>query len=978
MSETRPRWCRMVATSVLALAATVPTFSASFYPLRPDDPRAVYVTKDRFAVRGDGVADDTAGLQAAIDHVQETTRRGIVFVPSGRYRLTKALLVWSGIRLIGYGGTRPVLVLAANTPGFREGAGAYLVHFASERPTSPDQPVRDANPGTFYSVISNIDIEIGDGNPAAVGVRAHFAQHCFLAHMDIHIDSGRAGVEEVGNFFQDLHFFGGKFGITMHKPSPSWPFALVDATFSGQRRAAIETEEGGLTLVRVHVSDTPTAVLVRPDRAEELWVEDSTFERISGPAIVISDEHNARTQINLEDITCRDVAVFATFRESGQELAGPGSIYRVRTFCHGLQLGESWTTPGIKTTFDAGVVETMPPPVSPVVAALPPMETWKNLRKLGAIGDGVADDTVALRAAIAQHRAIYLPSGRYRVTDTITLRPDTVLIGLNPITTQIVLADGTEAFRGVGSPKPLIEASAGGANIVTGIGLDTNGINPRAVALKWMSGATSLVDDVRLLGGHGTYGPDGRWLKIYNENHTADPDPNRKWDSEYWSLWVTDGGGGTFQNIWTPSPYAAAGLYVSNTATPGRVYALSSEHHVRNEIMLRRVAHWRFCALQTEEERGEGPHALPLDVQDCHDLTITNFFLYRVDTWVPFNAGIQVTQSHDLDFRGLHVYSPGKLSFDNTLIDQTHHVSVRSREIAWLHVSGASPATTPASSPGPEGASATQITRVAGGFTNIDGLVAGRSGEVYFVDQRWDRIFRWSDDRGLSLVTDAIRQPVALALDQAGNVLVVTRDGHVVALPPDGDADAIAVLDAQSFANPLAGTTVWLPTSRWRDAHDWLEVNLRREPLGFVSPDRSTWIPAPKAFVDLASPGRHWGTVDLARAYALAPARFGETFYVADEFGQKTWRFRVQADGSLADPELFAEEGEAGTVVDADGNVYVCAGHVFVYDPNGQLIDVIKVAERPNAVAFGGSERHVLFIAARTSLYTVRTQATGR
>ena len=82
-----------------------------------------------------------------------------------------------------------------------------------------------------------------------------------------------------------------------------------------------------------------------------------------------------------------------------------------------------------------------------------------------------------------------LPTGRYVVSDTIALRPDTVLIGLHPSATQIDLLDSTPAFQGVGSPKPLIEAPKGGANILIGIGLYTNGINPRAVAAKWMAGA---------------------------------------------------------------------------------------------------------------------------------------------------------------------------------------------------------------------------------------------------------------------------------------------------------------------------------------------------------------------------------------------------------------------------------------------------------------------------------------------------------
>ena len=972
--------------------------SASFYPLRPDDAQAVYVSREDFGVHADGVGDDSAALQAAIDRVQETTRRGIVFVPEGHYRLTKTLLVWSGIRLIGYGAKRPVFVLGENTPGFQEGDGNYLVHFVSDRPESPDQPVRDANPGTFYSAMSNIDIEIGAGNPAAVGVRSHYAQHGFLAHMDFWIGEGRAGVEEVGNESEDLHFHGGEFGITMHKPSPSWPFVLIDATFDGQRRAAIETEEGGLTLIRAQIRNVPTAILIRAHRAEELWMKDSRFEHVTGPALVISDEDSARTQINLSNTVCVDVPVFAAFRESGRQIAGGGPIYRVKEFSHGLHIADLGATPKIATSCDLDALAVAPPPVASDIPALPAMDTWANLRVLGATGDGVTDDTAALRAAIAAHRTIYLPSGRYRVTEPISLKPDTVLIGLNPITTQVLITDFTSAFQGVngptsapaapagtarrwgtpppfpgrGAPVPLIAAPRGGTNIVSGLGLDTGGVNNRAVALKWSAGERSLVNDVRFLGGHGTYGPDGRYLPIYNENRTGDPDPQRKWDSQYASLWVTDGGGGTFKDIWTPSPFAAAGLYVSDTSTPGRVYALSSEHHVRNEVKLRNVANWQIYALQTEEERGESPHALPLEIENCRDVTVANFFIYRVDTAVPFATGIRVSQSRRLDFRGVHVYSPGKLSFDNTLVDVTQGAEVRAREIAWLHLSGderAKSAETPAD------ATQATVVKVAGGFTNIDGMAADAAGAVYFVDQAWQRIYRYApDEGGLALVTDAIPQPVALAIAAAGDLVVVSRHGNVYALNPGASEADIAVLSpVAAAAEARADAVAWLPTNRWRDGHDWIAATTRREPLQYRSPDGSVFIPAPESYPRLTQPRGGWGagTIDLTRTYALAPARVGEPFYVSDEFGQKTWRFDVTPDGTLTSPHVFAEEGEAGTAVDADGNVYVCAGNVFVYDRTGKQTDLIEVPERPSALAFGGKDRKTLFIAARSSLYTV-------
>src|SRR5580700_5872105 len=144
---------RFIVILIMSLLVK-PVCAASFYTVRLDDPKAVYLTSDNFPVHGDGIADDSDAVQAAINKVQETTRRGIVFVPQGRYRLTKTIYVWSGIRLIGYGANRPVFVLGPNTPGFQDGDGKYMVHFVSDRPDD-GQPIRDANPGTFYSAMSN-------------------------------------------------------------------------------------------------------------------------------------------------------------------------------------------------------------------------------------------------------------------------------------------------------------------------------------------------------------------------------------------------------------------------------------------------------------------------------------------------------------------------------------------------------------------------------------------------------------------------------------------------------------------------------------------------------------------------------------------------------------------------------------------------------------------------------------------------------
>ena len=83
------------------------------------------------------------------------------------------------------------------------------------------QFVPDANPGTFYSAISNIDFEVGAGNAGAVAVRFHAAQHAFLSHIDFRMGSGFAGLHEVANEAEATSTFTeDKFGIMARKPSP--------------------------------------------------------------------------------------------------------------------------------------------------------------------------------------------------------------------------------------------------------------------------------------------------------------------------------------------------------------------------------------------------------------------------------------------------------------------------------------------------------------------------------------------------------------------------------------------------------------------------------------------------------------------------------------------------------------------------------------------------------------------------------------
>jgi sugar lactone lactonase YvrE len=1029
---------KIVLLLLVTLSVTSNCFATSAYPTRLDDTAAVYLTADEFHVHGDGKEDDSVAVQAAIDKLQAAKGEGIVFIPPGRYRISRTIYLWPGVRVIGYGAQRPVFVLAENTPGYQNGI-AYMFFFAGARPRAqgaagsprlayhppptprgvvppPDRNVPDANPGTFYSAISNVDFEIGPGNAGAVAIRFHAAQHAFLSHIDFSIGSGFAGVHEVANEAEDLHFHGGQFGIMARKPSPAWQFTLIDSTFDGQREAAIRENEAGLTLVHDEFRNVPTAVSIDPHYSDQLWIKDSRFENITGPGVVIGNDVSRMTEINFENVICSHVPVFAKLRESGREFRQAGDTYQVKIFSHGLSLAYSGAQGTFETRYDASPLAGLPAPAPPAIPALPDPATWVNVLSLGVKGDGVADDTVGLQKAIDEHPVLYFPTGRYLLHDTLTLRPGTVLIGLHPSTTQFDLSDGTPAFEGPESPRPLLLAPSGGANIITGLGIFTGGFNPRAVGLLWHSGKDSLVDDVRFLGGHGTNNPDGTRMNPYNSTHSADPNPHRPWDSQYPSLWV-DGGGGTFANIWTPDTFAQAGILVSNTTIPGFVYELSSEHHVRAEIKLKNISNWQLYALQTEEESGESQDASSLEIDHSSDLTIANYHGYRVTHMEkPFPYAVRVADSNNIHFRNVHVDAnssiglcdatgvcrqavrSNKVPYENAIVDQTLHAEVRDREFAWLDLSDNKPVP-PAhatSTPVEKGA---QVERLASGFYNISGAAIDATGRLYFVDAHFHCIYRWSpESKNAMVVSDAPLDPVNLVFDKAGDLIVLSSGGKdltAYAFHPDSkDPEAQLKLLHLEPAADRPGLTPALPVDYWfnGDFADTLSATRpytytslqqmfekglgNRKTFQFVSPDNSLFIPVDAPIVQ-GEPyfGTKWTPV--LEAYGLVKGTEGKLFYATNEAEQRTYRGLLNPDGSLSQITTFVEQGGESLAQDAEGNVYLAAGQIYIYASDGKSLGAIDVPERPHDILFGGKDRRTLYLLSDHSLYAVRLKHPG-
>lgn len=973
--------------------------SSSVYTQRPDDPEAFYFTPENYGFKADGKSDVTDALQKAINQVKREKNFGILFLPEGNYRISRTIQIPSSIRLIGYGKKRPVIYLGADTPGFQTEQN-YMVWFTGGLAQEGREP-SDANAGTFYSAVSNVDFRIDKGNPQAIAIRAHFAQHGFINHCDIRIGAGKAGIYDVGNELEDVRFYGGDYGIISSRTSPGWPMMMVDTYFEGQRKAAVYSKEVGFAIVGMHVKNTPVAFEMAEHLADRLHVENSLWENVSEAGVKVSVTGNTFSQLNLVNVDCKNVPVLVDYAPTGKRVEAKKKLYRVKSFTYGFVYDDLNAVSSFKEICEIEPLSKVALKLPKDLPELPAMETWVNIRDLGAKGDGETDDTDVFEKAVSQHKNIYVPQGWYRLTKTLKMAPGTKLIGLHPFGTQFVLKESEAAFSGFGAPVALVESSKGGDDILNGIGINTGAYNYRAVGCKWMAGEKSYLNDVKFVGGHGTLrkpvpGAGGQrpggWRG--GERRISSPSSpvtetgkDLAWDNQYWSLWVTNNGGGTIKDIWTASTYATAGLYVSDTETPGRIYAMSLEHHVRTEARFHHVANWKIYAFQFEEEGREGPDCYMAEMSGCKNMELINVWMYRViRAYMPKEVGFRIWDCENITFRNMHNYTQILPVIEFPIYDANKALPVYSWDFARLTISGTEKSKRPSCDV------IDRPVKLATGFERAAGATADSKGNVYFCENRLKKIYKWSaDTEQVTLIADYPWKPFTLATDTQDNLLVIFRydpqPGYLVngkqetvsRLPDDnpmysgwGNSGWSAwgysfnpeEVDATMKPMPRVATAdvknvqrVIHPSSRWRGDFDKVVAGMPE--YSFMAPDGVTIIPE---------------TYDLGRSCALTATVPGqrEPVYVVNEMNKTTVSLFVGPDGRLTERKVVCPYGQYSNVTDADGNVYIADGEIFVYDKQGREQRRIQVEERPISLAIGGKRKDILFVTTSASFYGIK------
>lgn len=386
--------------------------------------RIIDVTRPPFNAIGDGTTDDTAALVAAYDFVMnEIADAGwdnffpktnapsfILYLPDGVYRVTDTV-IYSGPVQDHYIGNTESLAWIRFVGQSREGTVIRLDDQASGfgNVGSP-KPVLSFGKTDFNNLpasnsLRNLSIEVGAGNPGAIGVKFGGANQSDIHNVRIaSLDPEKRGAVGLDNRIgtvlslqTDLLIEGFEVGVRMLPYHFTMP-ALEHITLRGQRRAGVEVVDGLATLRKVRSENTVPALLV------------------TGPGghAVISDSE-------LEGGTAEDAAIEV---RAGHLFARDIAVQGYRT---GVRQGDADTVTGDVDEYVSHTPVQFFGDKPTRSLRLPVMEyprvAWGALSEWvrpQTPGDGVADATNAVQAAMNTGKStIYFPGHAYRVTEPI-------------------------------------------------------------------------------------------------------------------------------------------------------------------------------------------------------------------------------------------------------------------------------------------------------------------------------------------------------------------------------------------------------------------------------------------------------------------------------------------------------------------------------------------------------------------------------
>lgn len=406
----------------LALA----TAAATEEYIYPPNAGVLDVTAAPWNVDNTGATDVTAVLQQIIDEtiprkfgsppeVPDIYWPTIIYFPNGTYRIRDSLVgailnqrqAIGGIVLQGQSRDGVVLRLDDNAPGFGN-AGTprrVLDYFAG-----------DATNNAFVNSLENMTIDVGAGNPGAIGLRFHANNVGAVRNVRILSSdpdgAGHTGLEFIKHtqgpwMVRDLQIEGFRTGLRVGVVDRGRHMVtILGLDLRGQTHAGIETVHFTVNAHNVRSeNDVPFIRIARRDSMVNLI--NAELRTLSGASAAAAIEMADDNFLYLREV---DVSGYgATVRRGSTDLltGGVGA--------------EPWQTCDTLKLFDDSPDSSLGLPIV-VAPAVPwdPVADWAIVSPLG----GGADDTANIRKAMQSGKStVFFTRGTYRVSRTIDIPP---------------------------------------------------------------------------------------------------------------------------------------------------------------------------------------------------------------------------------------------------------------------------------------------------------------------------------------------------------------------------------------------------------------------------------------------------------------------------------------------------------------------------------------------------------------------------
>ncbi|MGA7935837.1 MAG: glycosyl hydrolase family 28-related protein [Kovacikia sp.] len=361
-----------------------------------------------YGAKGDGITDDTAAIQAALNAYPNGKR--IIYLPNGTYLVSTTLSWPAGTPgtgndykhtiVQGQSQNGVIIKLKAGAAGFTDRNNPKAVVFTGPAPAQ-----------RFGNSIRNLTVDTGTGNPGAIGVQFNASNQGTMRQVTIQSGDGQGVIgldmdfaDEIGPLLvKGVTVKGFQYGIMTVNTVNSQTFEDIQL----ENQSVYGFSNDG-QVVNIRRLTSHNAVPAITNKTGQMTLLDSSLNGVgialSRPAIENGDRLLARNIIT---------SGYRVAIESGRNAVAEPEVSEFLTG----SVAKLFDSP--LQTLRLAVKET------PDVPWDDPVQTpWANVVAYGAIPDDGKDDTDAIQAAIDSGKTtVYFPAGgTFEIQRTILVR----------------------------------------------------------------------------------------------------------------------------------------------------------------------------------------------------------------------------------------------------------------------------------------------------------------------------------------------------------------------------------------------------------------------------------------------------------------------------------------------------------------------------------------------------------------------------